>query len=130
MRQLLAAAGRRHPGDYGAQPIHASCGQERPAGIVKIHSVASVGHHYFMPAISKYRENRICGDAYNCFLIDDTGTPQIASANVWRGKSSTLQSSQNAKVHRRNLGAAPWSVLYHQWMLFSSTISKSLWLSL
>jgi DNA-binding transcriptional LysR family regulator len=35
----------------------ASCARERPAGIVKIQSVASVGHHYVMPAISKYRES-------------------------------------------------------------------------
>jgi DNA-binding transcriptional LysR family regulator len=34
----------------------ASCAHERPTGALRMHSFASVGQHYVLPAISRYRE--------------------------------------------------------------------------
>lgn len=32
----------------------ASCAHERPAGVLRMHSFASVGHHYVLPALTRY----------------------------------------------------------------------------
>jgi DNA-binding transcriptional LysR family regulator len=47
-RQILA--------DVGTAEEEASCAHERPAGVLRMHSFASIGQHYVLPAISRYRE--------------------------------------------------------------------------
>lgn len=45
-RQILA--------DVERAEEEASCAHERPAGVLRMHSFASVGHHYVMPALTRY----------------------------------------------------------------------------
>ncbi|MBU9654826.1 LysR family transcriptional regulator [Burkholderia cenocepacia] len=45
-RQILA--------DVDRAEEEASCAHERPAGVLRMHSFASVGHHYVMPALTRY----------------------------------------------------------------------------
>ncbi|AFQ50685.1 LysR family transcriptional regulator [Burkholderia cepacia] len=45
-RQILA--------DVDRAEEEASCAHERPAGVLRMHSFASVGHHYVMPALTGY----------------------------------------------------------------------------
>ncbi|WP_323122836.1 LysR family transcriptional regulator [Burkholderia alba] len=46
-RQILA--------DVDRAEEEASCAHERPAGVLRMHSFASVGQHYVMPALTAYR---------------------------------------------------------------------------
>jgi DNA-binding transcriptional LysR family regulator len=46
-RQILA--------DIDTAEEEASCAHERPAGALRMHSYASIGQHYVLPAISRYR---------------------------------------------------------------------------
>ncbi|HZZ11108.1 MAG TPA: LysR family transcriptional regulator [Paraburkholderia sp.] len=41
--------------DVDAAEEEASCAHERPSGALRMHSFASIGQHYVLPAISKYR---------------------------------------------------------------------------
>lgn len=45
-RQILA--------DVDRAEEEASCAHERPAGVLRMHSFASVGHHYVLPALTRY----------------------------------------------------------------------------
>ncbi|MCA7982393.1 LysR family transcriptional regulator [Burkholderia vietnamiensis] len=45
-RQILA--------DVDRAEEEASCAHERPAGVLRMHSFASVGHHYVMPTLTRY----------------------------------------------------------------------------
>ncbi len=45
-RQILA--------DLDRAEEEASCAHERPAGVLRMHSFASVGHHYVLPALTRY----------------------------------------------------------------------------
>jgi len=47
-RQILA--------DVDKAEEEASCAHERPAGVLRMHSFASVGHHYVLPALTLYRQ--------------------------------------------------------------------------
>jgi len=47
-RQILA--------DVDKAEEEASCAHERPAGVLRMHSFASVGHHYVLPALTRYRQ--------------------------------------------------------------------------
>ncbi|MGS1000538.1 LysR family transcriptional regulator [Burkholderia glumae] len=47
-RQILA--------DVGAAEEEASRAHERPSGVLRLHSFASIGQHYVMPALTRYRE--------------------------------------------------------------------------
>ena len=46
-RQILA--------DVDTAEEEASCAHERPTGALRMHSYASIGQHYVLPAISRYR---------------------------------------------------------------------------
>jgi DNA-binding transcriptional LysR family regulator len=46
-RQILA--------DISSAEEEASCAHERPSGVLRMHSYASIGQHYVLPAISRYR---------------------------------------------------------------------------
>lgn len=45
-RQILA--------DVDRAEEEASCAHERPAGVLRMHSFASVGHHYVLPTLTRY----------------------------------------------------------------------------
>jgi DNA-binding transcriptional LysR family regulator len=45
-RQILA--------DVDHAEEEASCAHERPAGVLRMHSFASLGHHYVLPALTRY----------------------------------------------------------------------------
>ncbi|MGZ7177093.1 LysR family transcriptional regulator [Burkholderia gladioli] len=49
-RQILA--------DVDAAEEEASCAHERPSGLLRLHSYASIGQHYILPALNAYREQR------------------------------------------------------------------------
>ncbi len=61
-RLALTVAGERYLkrckqilADVDGAEEEASCAQERPAGVLRMHSFASIGQHYVLPAISQYR---------------------------------------------------------------------------
>ncbi|RFU49265.1 LysR family transcriptional regulator [Paraburkholderia sp. DHOC27] len=61
-RLALTTAGERYLkrcqqilADVDTAEEEASCAQERPAGALRMHSFASIGQHYVLPAISRYR---------------------------------------------------------------------------
>jgi DNA-binding transcriptional LysR family regulator len=62
-RLALTTAGERYLercrhilADVDTAEEEASCAHERPAGVLRMHSYASIGQHYVLPAISGYRE--------------------------------------------------------------------------
>jgi DNA-binding transcriptional LysR family regulator len=55
--QLYLARCRQILGDVALAEEEASGAHERPAGTLRMLSFASVGQHYILPAISKYREH-------------------------------------------------------------------------
>lgn len=62
-RLALTTAGERYLkrcqqilADVGTAEEEASCAHERPSGALRMHSFASVGQHYVLPAISRYRK--------------------------------------------------------------------------
>lgn len=61
-RLALTTAGERYLkrcqqilADVGTAEEEASCAHERPTGALRMHSFASIGQHYVLPAISRYR---------------------------------------------------------------------------
>ncbi|QNB13266.1 LysR family transcriptional regulator [Paraburkholderia tropica] len=61
-RLALTTAGERYLqrckqilADVEGAEEEASCAHERPAGVLRMHSFASIGQHYVLPAISQYR---------------------------------------------------------------------------
>src|SRR5258708_7012804 len=61
-RLALTTAGERYLkraqqilADVDTAEEEASCAHERPAGALRMHSFASIGQHYVLPAISRYR---------------------------------------------------------------------------
>jgi DNA-binding transcriptional LysR family regulator len=61
-RLALTTAGERYLercqqilADVDNAEEEASCAHERPAGVLRMHSFASIGQHYVLPAISRYR---------------------------------------------------------------------------
>lgn len=61
-RLALTTAGERYLerclhilADVGKAEEEASCAHERPSGALRMHSYASIGQHYVLPAISRYR---------------------------------------------------------------------------
>lgn len=61
-RLALTTAGERYLkrcqqilADVGTAEEEASCAHERPNGALRMHSYASIGQHYVLPAISRYR---------------------------------------------------------------------------
>ncbi|MBC8733315.1 LysR family transcriptional regulator [Paraburkholderia sp. UCT2] len=62
-RLALTTAGERYLkrsqqilADVDVAEEEASCAHERPTGALRMHSFASIGQHYVLPAISRYRE--------------------------------------------------------------------------
>ncbi|MBB5419824.1 DNA-binding transcriptional LysR family regulator [Paraburkholderia atlantica] len=62
-RLALTTAGERYLkrsqqilADVDIAEEEASCAHERPTGALRMHSFASIGQHYVLPAISRYRE--------------------------------------------------------------------------
>lgn len=62
-RLALTTAGERYLkrcqqilADVATAEEEASCAHERPSGALRMHSFASVGQHYVLPAISRYRK--------------------------------------------------------------------------
>ncbi|MGF6960348.1 LysR family transcriptional regulator [Paraburkholderia youngii] len=62
-RLALTTAGERYLkrsqqilADVDIAEEEASCAHERPTGALRMHSFASIGQHYLLPAISRYRE--------------------------------------------------------------------------
>ena len=62
-RLALTTAGERYLkrcqqilADVSSAEEEASCAHERPSGVLRMHSFASVGQHYVLPAISRYRK--------------------------------------------------------------------------
>jgi DNA-binding transcriptional LysR family regulator len=61
-RLALTTAGERYLtrcqqilADVDSAEEEASCAHERPAGVLRMHSFASIGQHYVLPAIARYR---------------------------------------------------------------------------
>ena len=61
-RLALTPAGERYLrrcsqilADVGSAEEEASCAHERPAGVLRMHSFASIGQRYVLPAIARYR---------------------------------------------------------------------------